>query len=78
MLLELSGGALAEDKTIGVLSFLNLTEEKYETMDASMRKSSEGFLLHGVMEKKESRVPAGPPAFHYYDTLDAMLMGLQA
>ena len=79
MLLGLSCGALAEGKTYGTLSFLNLTEEEYDAMGSSMRRPMEEILfLDGVLEKKDSQVPAGRPAIHYYDTLSAMLMGLQA
>ena len=35
-------------------------------------------LLDGVLEEKDSQVPSGRPVFRYYDTLSAMLMGLQA
>jgi len=79
MLLGLSCGALAEGKTFGVLSFLNVTEEEYDAIGSSMRRPMiEILLLDGVLEEKDSQVPAGRPAIHYYDTLSAMLMGLQA
>jgi ABC-type amino acid transport substrate-binding protein len=38
----------------------------------------EFLLLDGVLEEKDSQVPAGRPAIRYYYTLSAMLMGLQA
>ncbi len=79
MLLGLSCGALAEGKTFGVLSFLNVTEEEYDAIGSSMRRPMlEILLLDGVLEEKDSQVPAGRPAIRYYDTLSAMLMGLQA
>ena len=79
MLLGLSCGALAEGKTFGVLSFLNMTEEENGTVGKSVwRQMEEILLLHGVLEEKESNVPAGRPAIRYYDSLNAMLMALQA
>jgi len=79
MLLGLSCGALAEGKTFGVLSFLNVTEEEYDAIGSSIRRPMmEILLLDGVLEEKDSQVPAGRPVFRYYDTLSAMLMGLQA
>ena len=79
MLLGLSCGALAEGKTYGTLSFLNLTEEEYDAFGSSMRRPmQEILLLDGVLEKQDSQVPAGRPAFRYYDSLNAMLMALQA
>jgi ABC-type amino acid transport substrate-binding protein len=79
MLLGLSCGALAEGKTFGELSFLNLTEEENGTVGSSIRRPMrEILLLDGVLEEKESNVPAGRPVFRYYDTLSAMLMALQA
>ena len=78
MLLGLSCGALAEGKTFGVLSFLNVTEEEDHELGVIRRPMQEILLLNGVLEVKESNVPAGPPVFRYYDTLNAMLMGLQA
>ena len=79
MLLGLSCGALAEGKTFGVLSFLNVTEEESSTIGKSVwRPKREILLLDGVLEKQDSQVPAGRPAFRYYDTLNAMLMALQA
>ena len=79
MLLGLSGSALAEGKTFGALSFLNVTEEEYDSIGSSIRRPLvEILLLDGVLEEKDSQVPAGRPAIRYYDTLSVMLMGLQA
>lgn len=79
MLLGLSCVALAEGKTFGVLSFLNVTEEEYDAIGSSMRRPMmEILLLDGVLEEKDSQVPAGRPAFRYYDSMNAMLMALQA
>ena len=79
MLLGLSCSALAEGKTFGTLSFLNLTEEENGIVGTSMRRPmQEILLLDGVLEKQDSQVPAGRPAFRYYDSLNAMLLALQA
>ena len=79
MLLGLSCGALAEGKTFGGLSFLNMTEEENGTVANSVwHPMREILLLDGVLEKQDSQVPAGRPAFRYYDSLNAMLMALQA
>ena len=79
MLLGLSWGALAEGKTYGVLSFLNVTEEENGTVGNSVRRPmQEILLLHGVLEKQDSNVPVGRPVHRYYDTLNALLMALQA
>ena len=34
--------------------------------------------LNGVRVENNSKMPDGRPAFRYYDSLNAMLMGLQA
>ena len=75
LLLALSASALAEKMTVGVLSLLNITEQEY---------------AEGEQEKKDivEKIPELEEAFNgpkpdeiavvYYDTLDALLMGLQA
>ena len=78
MLLSLSGAALAEEKTYGALSYLNITEGDEPELGNMRRPLQTLLLIHGVLEKKESRVPDGKPVYHYYDSLNAMLMGLQA
>ena len=78
MLLSLSGAALAEEKTFGALSYLNVTEGDEPELGNMRRPLQKLLLIHGVLEKKESRVPDGKPVYHYYDSLNAMLMGLQA
>ena len=79
MLLGLSCGAMAEEIKFGALSFLNLTEEENGTVGSSVRRPMlEILLLHGVLEETDSKMPAGRRVFRYYDTLNAMLMGLQA
>jgi len=79
MLLGLSCSALAEEVKFGALSFLNLTEEENETVGSSVRRPMlEILLLDGVLEEIDSKVPAGRRVFRYYDSMNAMLMGLQA
>ena len=79
MLLGLSCGALAEGKTFGALSFLNMTEEENGMIGKSVwRPMQKILLLDGVLEEMDSQVPAGYPVFRYYDSLNAMLMALQA
>ena len=79
MLLGLSCGALAEGKTLGTLSFLSMTEEESGPISKSMwRPMEEILLLDGVWEQKDSQVPDGRPVIRYYDSLNSMLMGLQA
>ena len=78
MLLGLSCGALAEEIKFGVLSFLNVTEEEDHELGAIRRPMQKILILDGVLEEIDSKVPAGRPVFRYYDTLNAMLMGLQA
>ncbi|MER1994059.1 MAG: transporter substrate-binding domain-containing protein, partial [Eubacteriales bacterium] len=57
----------------------NVTEEEYDAIGSSIRRPMmEILLLDGVLEEKDSQVPAGRPVFRYYDTLNAMLMALQA
>ena len=78
MLLGLSCGALAESETCGVLSYLNMTEEEDNSIGISVRQPFLKMLfLHGVFEN-ESGFPSAPPVFRQYDSLNAMLMGLQS
>ena len=63
-----------DEPAIGLLSFLNLSEE-----EMLLRKSAEhpayGYLIeHGVMELDQSGAPFQKVVF--YDSLDSMLMGL--
>lgn len=78
LLLGLSCAALAEGKTFGALSFLNLTEEEDHELGAIRRPMQEILLLDGVLEEIYGKMPSGRPVYRYYDTLNAMLMGLQA
>ena len=79
MLPGLSCAALAEGKTFGTLSFLNLTEEEDLTISRSLWRPMEKILiLDGVLEENDTKMPDGRPAIRYYDSLNAMLMALQA
>ena len=79
MLLGLSGSALAEKRNIGLLSYLNLTEEDDSSIHSSIRRPLRQLLSrHGVLvDKIEGQAP-GALTFHLYDSLNAMLMGLQS
>ena len=79
MLLGLSCSALAEEIKIGgALSFLNLTEKEDQELGVYRRPMQKILLLDGVLEEIDKAMPDGRPVFRYYDTLNAMLMGLQA
>ena len=77
-------GAVAEGGsalTIGVLSYLNLTEEEYLARETAKEPALKYFRAHGVLE-----LPGGMPGgaetlnlqVRFYDTTDALLMALQA
>ena len=75
----LAVSALADGKTFGTLSYLNMTEED-STLYASVRMPMLKFLiLHGVLTSAGDK-PSGdvPSVYRYYDSLDALLMALQA
>ncbi len=79
MLLGLSCGALAEDSYAGSLSFLNMTEEEDNSIGAAVRRPLRLLLrIHGVLFDSGNGQSAGTPIFRQYDSLDAMLMGLQS
>ena len=80
MLLGLSCGALAEDHTVGTLSYLNMTEEEDITIDSSLRRPLRRLLrIHNVLtEKGVGGQPSGHSTYRLYDSLNAMLMGLQS
>ena len=71
--------ALAEGKTFGTLSYLNLTEQDESELSMSVRRPMLKLLfLHGVMDGADEWLSEGANAFRYYDTMDAMLMALQS
>ena len=79
MLLGLSGSALAEKRTVGLLSYLNMTEEEDESIGLSVRAPMRKLLsIHGVLSDPGSRQPGNDPFFRQYDSLNAMLMGLES
>ena len=79
MMLGLSCGALADSKNGGTLSYLNMTEEEDESIGLSVRAPMRKLLsIHGVLSDAGSRQPGNAPFFRQYDSLNAMLMGLQA
>ena len=79
MLLGLSGSTLAEKRTVGLLSYLNMTEEEDESIGLSVRAPMRKLLsIHGVLSDPGSRQPGNDPFFRQYDSLNAMLMGLES
>ena len=78
MLLGLSGSALAESETCGVLSYLNMTEEEDNSIGTSVRSPLLKLLfLHGVFEDEDG-FPSDPPVFRQFDSLNALMMALQS
>ena len=78
MLLGLSGSALADSDTCGVLSYLNMTEKEDNSIGTSVRSPLMRLLfLHGVFEDEDG-FPSIPPVFRQYDSLNALLMALQS
>ncbi len=82
MMLGLAGCALAEGEvTIGSLSYLNMTETEDARILNNMMAMLQVLRIHGVLVETESAHEEGNAVthvMHYYDSLDAMLMGLQA
>ncbi len=77
MMLGLSCPSLAEDAdVIGMLSYLNMSEEDHTAALKTFDSKLYGVLgLNGILESK----PVGSdPVYKYYDSLDAMLLALQA
>ena len=71
--------AMADDFIVGTLSYLNMSEEDYYKVGLSLKQPLKQFLfMHGVWTQDGETAVIGDPAYHYYDTLNAMLMGLQA
>ncbi len=75
LLLGLSCGALADDKTCGTLSYLNMTEEEDSIDIAAQVPLVKILYLHGVL-KKEGDLLGDNPVLRHYDSLNALLMGL--
>ena len=77
-------GAVAEGDPalkIGVLSYLNLTEEEYLANETAKEAVLDYLEAHGMLELSEPK-PEGDEApslqIRFYDTTDALLMALQA
>ena len=77
-------GAVAEGDSalkIGVLSYLNLTEEEFLARETAKEAALDYLEAHGMLELSEPK-PEGDEApslqIRYYDTTDALLMALQA
>ena len=77
-------GAVAEGDSalkIGVLSYLNLTEEEFLARETAKEAVLDYLETHGMLELSEPK-PEGDEApslqIRYYDTTDALLMALQA
>ena len=78
MMLGLSCCALADDVLpIGQLSFLNMTEQENVLLSDSRSPAIHMLFLQGVLTD-EGGLGRHIPDVRYYDTLDAMLMALQA
>ena len=71
--------ALADRAPIGTLSYLNMTEEEVSLYGISVRRPMMKLLfLHGVLEGTSDQHLSEAVTYRYYDTLDALLMALQA
>ena len=77
-------GAVAEGDSalkIGVLSYLNLTEEEFLARETAKEAALDYLEAHGMLELSEPK-PEGDEApslqIRYYDTTDTLLMALQA
>ena len=77
-------GAVAEGDPalkIGVLSYLNLTEEEFLARETAKEAALDYLETHGMLELSEPK-PEGGEALdlqiRFYDTTDALLMALQA
>ncbi len=83
MLLSLSCGALAEsaeNKTCGILSYLNMTEDESDEIAAALYAPMLKLLfLQGVLEELgDEAFDTSSLEYHFYDSLNALLMALQA
>jgi ABC-type amino acid transport substrate-binding protein len=70
--------AMADDYTVGTLSYLNMSEED-NTNGAAIRRPMMKFLfLDGVIKEETDGVLANNPVFVYYDSLNELLLALEA
>ena len=71
--------ALADGVAFGTLSYLNMTEDEVSVYGISVRRPMMKLLfLHGVLEGASDQHLSEAVTYRYYDTLDALLMALQA
>ena len=71
--------AAADGFTLGQLSYLNLSEDDNYSLNITMHVPWVKLLfLHGLWVAGEGVPVIGNASFRYYDTLPALLMGLQA
>ena len=77
-------GAVAEGDSalkIGVLSYLNLTEEEFLARETAKEAALDYLEAHGMLELSKPK-PEGAETLNlqvrFYDTMDALLMALQA
>ena len=79
MMLGLTCGAMADEgMKIGALSYLNMTEEENTLSVTTVKSIYTLLMIHGVLEETKTQNDEATLDFHHYDTLDAMLMALQA
>jgi len=80
MLLGLTCGALAGGETlVGSLSYLNMTEKEEDAMLRDNNKKMIMLLkMYGILKEVNPAVSLGDASIRYYDTLDGMLLALQA
>ena len=72
--------ALAEETTlVGTLSYLNMTEEQEDSFSPVFWLTSvKILLLHNVLIKKDNLPLGGASAYRHFDTMNDMLLALQA
>lgn len=74
----LAAPALAEVKTCGILSFLNLSEEDETRIIMLRYPVLKRLFVHGVWEGDYAWVTNNDAILRFYDSMNDMLMGLQA
>lgn len=71
--------ALADDFTVGTLSYLNVNEKENDALSqAVVQPPIQILFLQDVLQEGSEINIIGNPVYRYYDTMDAMLMALQA
>jgi ABC-type amino acid transport substrate-binding protein len=69
--------ALAETKTCGVLSYLNLSEEDDARLSLVRRPFLRLLFMHGVLTGDNEWLTEGASEYKFFDTLNDMTMALQ-